>query len=131
MRHVIKLTGLKVWGYHGVLESERAYGQDFLIDATLWLELPGDLADDVANTVNYAELAQALKKDAEQNPVNLIETLAQRLAKRALDVAGSLARKVQITVHKPSAPIEASFTDVSVTVKIKQSTGKDTAAHDD
>lgn len=121
MRHIINLTGLKVWAYHGVLESERAYGQEFFIDAKLWLELPSNLNDDVSKTVNYAELADALKADAQSNPVNLIETLAQRLAATALKQAGLLARKVEITVHKPSAPIEADFKDVSVTVKIKQS----------
>lgn len=121
MRHIIKLTGLKVWGHHGVLESERINGQEFLIDATLWLELDSNLNDEVAKTVNYAELATALKNDAEQNPVNLIETLAQRLARVALNYASRLARKVEITVHKPSAPIDANFEDVSVTVKVKQS----------
>lgn len=121
MRHVITLTGLRAWGHHGVLESERAYGQHFIIDAKLTVDLPATLNDDVAKTVNYAQLANALKKDAETNPVNLIETLAQRLAKVALKTAGVLAQKVEITVHKPSAPIEAEFEDVSVTVKVKQS----------
>ncbi|MFM6979941.1 MAG: dihydroneopterin aldolase [Micrococcales bacterium] len=121
MRHVIRLTGLKVWGYHGVLESERAYGQDFFIDATLWLELPSNLNDEIAKTVNYAKLSDALKADAQANPVNLIETLAQRLASVALKTSGNLARKVEITVHKPNAPIDGQFTDVSVTVKVKQS----------
>lgn len=121
MRHIIKLTGLKAWGNHGVLESERAYGQEFVIDATLWLELDSKLNDDVEKTVNYADLAIALKQNVGQNPVNLIETLAQRLAQVALKQAGRLARKVEITVHKPSAPIAAEFEDVSVTVKVKQS----------
>lgn len=121
MRHKIKLTGLKVWGHHGVLESERINGQEFVIDVSLTLELPSSLNDDVARTVNYATLAEKIVADVSTKPVNLIETLAQRLAKVILKHAGILARQVEVTVHKPSAPIQAQFDDVSVTIKVKQS----------
>ncbi|MEO0048672.1 MAG: hypothetical protein RL556_4 [Actinomycetota bacterium] len=121
MRHKIQLKGLKVWGYHGVLEHEKLIGQEFVIDATIFAELPSRLDDNLANTVNYAALADALVADATSKPVDLIETLAQRLAAVAMKSAGKYARKVEITVHKPNAPISAEFENVSVTIKVKKS----------
>jgi dihydroneopterin aldolase len=112
----IELRGLRVFGYHGVLDSERQEGQEFVIDAVLWLDTASAAAtDDLSLTVNYAALADRLVAVAADPPVRLIETLAQRLA----DVAGSepLAREVEITVHKPQAPVGHLFGDVAVTIR--------------
>ena len=112
----ITLRGLRVYGYHGVLEAERREGQEFLIDATLWLPTAAAAAtDDLALTADYAALAGRLAAVVAGPPVQLIETLAQRLAEAAL--AEPLAREVEITVHKPSAPVGQPFTDVSVTIR--------------
>ena len=111
----ITLTGLRVRGWHGVLPEERRDGQDFVVDAVLHLDLrPAGASDDLARTVHYGELAEALAAVVAGDPVDLLETLAERLADVCL-TAGPVER-VEVTVHKPDAPIPVPFTDVSVTV---------------
>ncbi|MEV8218391.1 dihydroneopterin aldolase [Microbacterium sp. NPDC077391] len=112
----ITLTGLTVFGYHGVFDFERRQGQEFTIDLMLQLSLVAAAAtDDVADTVHYGELADTVAAIVAGEPVNLIETLANRIADAALEDAR--VQNVAVTVHKPSAPIEQSFADVSVTVR--------------
>ena len=112
----ITLRGLRVFGYHGVLDAERREGQEFVIDATLWVPTAAAAAgDDLSRTADYAALADRLAAVAAGPPVRLIETLAQRLAEAAL--AEPLAREVEITVHKPFAPIDHHYEDVSVTIR--------------
>ena len=112
----ITLTGLTVFGYHGVFDFERRQGQEFTIDLILQVPLAAAAAsDDVADTVHYGELADRVAAIVAGEPVNLIETLAQRIADAALDDARVAA--VTVTVHKPHAPIEQTFADVSVTVR--------------
>lgn len=111
----IALRGLRARGYHGVFDFERREGQDFVVDAVLYLDLaPAAASDDVADTVHYGLLADRLVAIVTGEPVDLIETLAERLAAECL--ADPLVRGVELTVHKPSAPIEHEFADVSVTV---------------
>ena len=111
----IALTGLRVRGHHGVLPVERAQGQDFLVDVLLELDLHGAAAsDDVADTVHYGELAQRLAAVVAGEPVDLIETLADRLAEVCLSYP--LVQRATVTVHKPDAPIPLEFADVSVTL---------------
>ena len=111
----IALTGLRVRGFHGVLPAEREQGQDFVVDVVLWLDLtPAAASDDVGDTVHYGELAERLAAVVAGEPVDLIETLAERLA--AVCLSDRRVRQVQVTVHKPSAPIPLDFQDVSVTV---------------
>lgn len=112
----ITLTGLTVFGYHGVFDFERRQGQEFTIDLILQVPLAAAAAsDDVADTVHYGELADRVAAIVAGEPVNLIETLAQRIADAVLDDARVAA--VTVTVHKPHAPIEQTFADVSVTVR--------------
>ena len=112
----IALTGLRVRGFHGVLPAERAEGQDFLIDATLTVDTREAAAsDDLTATVDYGVLATNLAAVVAGEPVDLIETLAARLADVCL--ADPRVISVRLTVHKPSAPIPLPFTDVSVTVE--------------
>jgi dihydroneopterin aldolase len=111
----ITLTGLRVRGHHGVLPQERRDGQDFLVDAVLHLDLrPAGDTDDLTRTVHYGELAERLAAVVAGEPVDLLETLAGRLAQVCL-AAGPVER-AEVTVHKPSAPIALDFVDVSVTV---------------
>jgi 7,8-dihydroneopterin aldolase/epimerase/oxygenase len=111
----ITLTGLRVRGRHGVLPEERRDGQDFVVDAVLHLDLRAAGArDDLALTVHYGELAEALAAVVGGEPVDLLETLAARLADVCL-AAGPVER-VEVTVHKPQASIAVPFTDVSVCV---------------
>ena len=116
MNDRIRLTGLRVRGFHGVFPEERRDGQDFVVDATLHLDLaPAAATDDLTLTVHYGELAEQLAQVVEGEPVDLIETLAERLAQVCL--AHAAVTTVEVTVHKPAAPIQRAFTDVSVTVR--------------
>lgn len=111
----IQLTGLTVFGRHGVFEHERENGQEFVIDLRLHLELADAAAsDDVVDTVHYGELAEHVAAVVAGEPVNLIETLAQRIADVVL--ADPRVQQVDVTVHKPHAPIALTFSDVSVAI---------------
>ncbi|KJL47161.1 putative dihydroneopterin aldolase [Microbacterium hydrocarbonoxydans] len=111
----IALTGLTVFGRHGVYAHERENGQEFTIDVRLGMQLRQAAAsDDVADTVHYGELAEKIAAVVGEEPVNLIETLAERIADVALD--DQRVHFASVTVHKPHAPIPVSFADVSVTV---------------
>jgi dihydroneopterin aldolase len=112
----IRLTGLRVRGYHGVFEHERRDGQEFVIDAELEVDLePAAASDDLADTVHYGELAARLAEVVAGEPVDLIETLAARLVDACL--ADRRVEAATITVHKPQAPIPLTFADVAVTVR--------------
>jgi 7,8-dihydroneopterin aldolase/epimerase/oxygenase len=116
----IELRGLRARGRHGVFDFERSQGQDFFVDAVLEIDLSAAAAsDDVVDTVHYGELADQLVAIVAGPPVNLIETLAQRLAEACL--ADPRVRAVEVTVHKPSAPIPHPFTDVAVTLRRERS----------
>jgi dihydroneopterin aldolase/2-amino-4-hydroxy-6-hydroxymethyldihydropteridine diphosphokinase len=111
----IELRGLRVHGRHGVLDFERRDGQDFLIDAALSVDTrPAAATDDLSLTVDYGTLSERLAQIVAGEPVQLIETLAQRLAEACL--AEPAVQRVRITVHKPHAPISRPFSDVVVTI---------------
>ncbi|MDY7542429.1 MULTISPECIES: dihydroneopterin aldolase [unclassified Cryobacterium] len=115
IRDCITLTGLRVTAHHGVYDFERENGQDFVIDVTVWLDLHAAASsDDVNRTIHYGELAIEVTEAAAVNPVDLIETVAERIA--GVVLAHPAAETVQVTVHKPQAPISVPFTDVSVQI---------------
>lgn len=112
----ILLTGIRARGHHGVYAEERADGQEFVVDVELTLPLSVAAAtDDVAGTVHYGELAEAIAAAIAGEPVDLIETLADRIA--ALALADGRVRSVAVTVHKPAAPIGVPFGDVAVRIE--------------
>jgi len=115
MTDILRITGIECQGHHGVFEFERREGQAFVIDLELGLDTrPAAASDDLVDTVDYGALVQAVKRAVETDPVDLIETLADRLAKVCcLDGRVEWAR---VTVHKPDAPIDATFDDVALTI---------------
>lgn len=116
MTDTITLTGLRARGRHGVYDFERAQGQDFVVDVALEVDLSAAAgSDDVADTVHYGELAERLVAVVEGEPVNLIETLADRLA--GVCLADRRVAVATVTVHKPQAPIPHEFSDVAVTLR--------------
>jgi dihydroneopterin aldolase len=111
----IVLTGLRVRANHGVFDFERADGQDFVVDVTAWLDLSVAAAgDDLGSTVHYGELAEEVVAAVERDPVDLIETVAERVAATVL--AHEPVDAVEVTVHKPQAPITVPFGDVAVRI---------------
>jgi dihydroneopterin aldolase len=111
----ITLTGLRAAGFHGVFDEERRDGQVFVIDATVYLDFAAAASgDDLDRTIHYGVLAEEIVSAVERDPVDLIETVAERIASVVL--AHPAAQRVTVTVHKPSAPITVPFDDVSVSI---------------
>ena len=112
----ITLTGLSVFGHHGVFEHEKRVGQTFVVDLTVWLELSRAAAtDDLAATVHYGELAQLAAGIVAGPPRDLIEAVAGEIADAVMRTYPVHA--VEVTVHKPAAPIPLDFADVAVTIR--------------
>lgn len=113
----IALRGLRARGFHGVFAEERREGQDFLTDVLMDLDVrPAGSSDDLTRTANYAEVAATVERIVTGEPVDLIETVAMRIAEAVLAEQPVVAA-VEVTVHKPQAPIPSDFADVSVTVR--------------
>ncbi len=100
---------------HGVFDFEREQGQEFVIDVSVLVDLRAAAsADDLAQTVHYGELAEAVVAAVEGDPVDLIETVAERVAEVALSYPATI--EAAVTVHKPQAPITVPFADVAVSI---------------
>ena len=111
----ITLTGLRASAFHGVFEHEKRDGQVFVIDVTVHLDFAAASAsDDLEATIHYGVLAEEIVGAVESDPVDLIETVAERIARVVL--AHRAAQLVSVTVHKPGAPITVPFDDVAVTI---------------
>jgi 7,8-dihydroneopterin aldolase/epimerase/oxygenase len=111
----LAVLGIEAFGHHGVLDFERREGQIFRVDLVLGMDSrPAARSDDLQDTVDYGTLVAAVKKVVENDPVDLIETLAQRIADVCL--SDGRVQWTEVTVHKPDAPIQATFTDVALTI---------------
>ncbi len=111
----ISLTGITAFGRHGVFDFERDQGQRFVVDVNCALDLaPAASADDLTQTIDYGALAQAVAADVERDPLNLIEALADRIALTCLRYEA--VQSVEVTVHKPQAPMPVDVADVAVTL---------------
>ncbi|PAT07621.1 dihydroneopterin aldolase [Corynebacterium hadale] len=110
----IELKGLQCYAHHGVLPHETEFGQSFTVDITCWVDFAEAAAgDDLTKTINYAELAQLAYDVAAGTPRQLIETVATEIADTAMDRFDAL-HAIEVTVHKPHAPIPLVFDDVAV-----------------
>lgn len=111
----ITLTGLRVQAHHGVFDFERENGQEFIVDVVAWLDLSAASgSDDLSRTVHYGVLAEEVSAAVATSPVDLIETVAERVANVVLN--HEPVTQTQVTIHKPQAPISVPFADVSVTI---------------
>lgn len=109
----IELRGLRVRGHHGVFPQERRDGQDFVVDVVVGLDLHAAVhSDDLADTLDYGALAGRIAAIVGGEPCDLIETVAGRIAEDVLTDAR--VRAVEVTLHKPDAPIPLTFADVAV-----------------
>jgi dihydroneopterin aldolase len=116
----LAVRGIAVHGYHGVFEAERREGQEFVIDVVLGVDTRGAArTDDLHDTVDYGTLVEQVRSAVASDPVDLIETLAQRIAEVCLD--HDQVAHVEVTVHKPHAPIQATFDDVALTINRSRS----------
>ena len=111
----VRLTGITARGRHGVFDFEREQGQTFVVDVSCSLDLSAAAAtDDLSATLDYGNLAAAIAADIEGEPVNLIEALADRVVQTCLRTAA--VRDVEVTVHKPEAPVPVPVADIAVTL---------------
>lgn len=115
MTDELSVTGVECFAHHGVFDLERREGQVFVVDLVLGIDTrPAAASDDLADTVNYGTLVDDVKAAVERDPVDLIETVAQRIADVCLlDTRVEWAR---VTLHKPDAPIDATYSDVALTI---------------
>jgi dihydroneopterin aldolase len=119
----IELRGLTVRGHHGVFEHERRDGQDFVVDVTVWVDLAAAAAsDDLADTLDYGDLAQRAADIVAGTPRNLIETVAGEIADGVM--SDERVHAVEVVVHKPAAPIPLNFTDVAVVARRSRRSGR-------
>ncbi len=110
------LRDVPFFARHGVHREEQMLGQRFIVDADWWLDTrPAAWADDAALTVSYQDVYDHIKAVVEDDPVHLIETLAERIASRLLDHFPAVDQ-VRVAIHKPGAPITGVFGDVGVDI---------------
>ncbi|GAA4699793.1 dihydroneopterin aldolase [Pseudonocardia yuanmonensis] len=112
----IELRGLRVRGHHGVFDHEKRDGQDFVVDVVLWLDLREAAAtDDLTKTVHYGELAERVAAIVAGEPRDLIETVSAEIADAVME--DERVQAVEVTLHKPNAPIPLDFADVAVVAR--------------
>ncbi|MCI1935439.1 MAG: 2-amino-4-hydroxy-6-hydroxymethyldihydropteridine diphosphokinase [Bifidobacteriaceae bacterium] len=121
----ITLRGVSAQGTHGVLDFEHTQPQTFSVDATLFVDLSkAGASDDLADTVDYGQIAARIVRAIEGEHLDLIEALAARIADSILQT--SAIRRVRVTVHKPEAPIKVPFSDVEVSIERSRVTEENT-----
>ena len=99
---VLRILGMEFYGYHGVFEGEKELGQRFEVDVELYLDLkPAGSTDDLELTVNYGDVYTVIKQKAEEEEFNLIETLAEEIAKVVLEKFS--VKEILVRVRKPHA----------------------------
>ncbi|MGD1280702.1 dihydroneopterin aldolase [Mycobacterium seoulense] len=119
----IELRGLTIRGRHGVFQHERADGQEFVVDMTVWIDLAGAAAsDELSDTYDYAALAQLAADVVAGPPRNLIEAVGGEIAHRVMQ--DERVHAVEVVVHKPQAPIPLQFDDVAVVVRRSRRGGR-------
>ncbi len=115
MTDELAVTGIECFAHHGVFDFEKREGQTFVVDLVLGIDTRAAAAsDDLADTVNYGSLTTDVKAAVERDPVDLIETVAQRIADVCL--LDSRVEWARVTLHKPDAPIDATYSDVALTI---------------
>lgn len=101
----IKVVDLEVFAYHGVLQEEKENGQTFLVSFDAYFDLSVCAASDDLNlSVSYAEMCHTVKEYMTSRVHDLIETVAEGIAKELLTTY-DLIDHVKVILKKPSAPI--------------------------
>lgn len=116
---VVRIRGLEVGGRHGVHEAERVLGQRFVADIDMVLAHDrSTTSDDLADTVDYATIADDVAEIIAGEPVALLERLCRMIADRVL--AEPVVAAVTVTVAKPQVAIRHVLDDVSVTLHVER-----------
>lgn len=118
MMDTVTIYGIEFFGHHGVFESEKQQGQIFSVDCSFTLDT-SSCNDNLDLTVNYGEVSLDIVDFCKNRTYDLLETLVNELAKYLL-VKYKLMKSIKLTVHKPDAPIQTKFRDVTVTITRKK-----------
>lgn len=112
----IDLTGIEVYAKHGVLDHEQERAQVFRVDVSVYTDLSVPAAsDNLVDALDYSELALEIREVVGSESHKLIETVATSVAEAML--SHPEVERTSVTIHKPDAPIDLAFDDVSVTVE--------------
>jgi len=118
----IRIKGLNITAYHGVLESEKVISQPFVFDVTLYTNFYNAYrTDDLSCTVNYDEVCTLLAEKVKGISYNLIEKLAYDCALMLLETYPTVSG-VDLVLSKPSAPVKQTFEDINVKITLKKTT---------
>ncbi len=112
----IELTGIEVFARHGVYPEEKERAHVFRVDVVVFADLsPAGASDELGDTIDYGQLASEVREVVGSETHQLIERVAERVA--AVALAHDRADRVQVTIHKPDAPVDVALSDVSVTIE--------------
>ena len=116
MSDKISIKGIKGFGYHGVFDFEKRDGQDFYVDLDIDIDLTeASNSDLLSDSVDYSLLTAIAKEAIEKLQFDLIERLAGFIADTIRENF-PIVISIAVTVHKPSAPVNESVTDIAVTI---------------
>lgn len=116
MSDAVFVSGLALHAYHGVMEHEASVGQTFLLDLVLEIDLgEASRSDKLADTVGYDQVVEVASRTFCGERHRLVEAAAGAVAGAILE-RFTQVHSVRVTVHKPHAPIAATFADVGVTI---------------
>jgi len=117
MSDAIFVNGLALHAYHGVMQHEAKVGQTFRLDLILTIDLAAaSKSDKLKDTVSYDMVVQTASEAFCARRYRLVEAAAGAVAEAVLERC-PLVRSVRVTVHKPHAPIAATFDDLGVTIE--------------
>lgn len=112
----IIIKNLKIYAYHGVNDEEKIDGQNFFIDAVMFIDKRDAFKkDDINKTLSYSSAAKVIKKIVTEKKYDLIETVAEKIAEALFKTFVDL-EKAEITVKKSEAPMKADFEYVAVKI---------------
>ncbi|MGI9017233.1 MAG: dihydroneopterin aldolase [Euzebya sp.] len=113
---LIEICGLRVFGYHGVLESEKRDGQIFVLDITLETDLAAAaVSDDLADTIDYGALGELIAAEVAATRFDLIERLAGHVAD--LVMADRRVLSAEVRVAKPEVALAVQVDHVAVRLR--------------
>ena len=112
----VSITGIEAFGFHGVFEHEKKEGQEFIVDVEFEYDTSKAIQTDfIEDAIDYGAIALLIKSIVEGEPKNLIEKVADEIAQQILN--NFKVNSVKVTLHKPQAPLDMEFKDVSVSVE--------------
>lgn len=113
----IHVNDMEFWGNHGVFAEETKLGQRFRVTLSLAVDLQeAGQTDNLDKTVNYAEAFFICQKIVEGEPVKLVETVAERIAKEILTTFKDWVKGCKVIVIKPDPPIPGHYRSISVEI---------------